>query len=48
MATRIFGIFIFGTNSAVIYRFLTDDLCAHLKESFGKRGLYREKSFQRQ
>jgi hypothetical protein len=30
----LFGIFVFGTNSSVTYRFLTDDLYTHLKERF--------------
>ena len=38
MATCVFGIFIFGTNSSVIYRFLTDGLVAHLKQCFQERG----------
>jgi hypothetical protein len=39
MDTRcLFGIFVFGTNSSVIYRFLTDDLYEHLIQCFKKRG----------
>jgi hypothetical protein len=39
MDTRyLFGIFVFGTNSSVIYRFLTDDLYEHLMQRFKKRG----------
>jgi hypothetical protein len=39
MVTRcLFGIFVFGTNSSVIYRFLTDDLYAHLRQRFKIRG----------
>jgi hypothetical protein len=38
MAARLFGIFVFGTNSSVIYRFVTDDLCSHLKQCFQARG----------
>ena len=38
MVTRIFGLFVFGKNSSVIYRFLTDDLRAHLKQCFDTRG----------
>jgi hypothetical protein len=34
----LFGIFVFGTNSSVIYRFLTDDLYTHLKQRFKVRG----------
>jgi len=34
----LFGIFVFGTNSSVIYRFLTDDLYEHLMQCFRKRG----------
>lgn len=38
MVTRVFGLFVFGKNSSVIYRFLTDDLRAHLKQCFQTRG----------
>jgi len=39
MDTRcLFGIFVFGTNSSVIYRFLTDELYEHLTQRFKKRG----------
>ncbi|CAF1444597.1 unnamed protein product [Rotaria sp. Silwood1] len=39
MVTRcIFGIFVFGSNSDLIYRFLTDDLFVYLHECFIDRG----------
>ncbi|UJR26815.1 hypothetical protein I4U23_008128 [Adineta vaga] len=39
MTTRcLFGLFVFGSNSSVIYRFLTDDLYTHLTDCFKKRG----------
>ncbi|CAF4374086.1 unnamed protein product, partial [Adineta steineri] len=39
MGTRcLFGIFVFGSNSSVIYRFVTDDLFAHLRQCFQTRG----------
>lgn len=39
MDTRyLFGLFVLGTNSSVIYRFLTDDLYEHLMQCFKKRG----------
>lgn len=38
MVTRcLFGIFVFGSNSSVIYRFLTDDLYTHLRQRFQAR-----------
>ena len=38
MVTRcLFGLFVFGTNSSVIYRFLTDDLCKYLRQCFKHR-----------
>ncbi|CAF0903236.1 unnamed protein product [Rotaria sp. Silwood1] len=39
MVTRcLFGLFVFGTNSSVIYRFLTDDLYEYLRQRFKTRG----------
>ncbi|CAF4307093.1 unnamed protein product [Rotaria socialis] len=39
MVTRcLFGLFVFGSNSSVIYRFLTDDLCDYLRQCFKTRG----------
>ncbi|CAF1166317.1 unnamed protein product [Adineta ricciae] len=39
MAARcLFGMFVFGSHSSVVYRFLTDDLYAHLTECFKNRG----------
>ncbi|CAF1229958.1 unnamed protein product [Rotaria sordida] len=39
MVTRcLFGIFVFGTNSDLIYRFLTDDLFEYLHKCFIDRG----------
>jgi hypothetical protein len=39
MATRcLFGIFVFGSNSSLVYRFLTDDLFAYLHKRFIDRG----------
>ena len=39
METRcLFGVFVFGSNSALIYRFLTKDLFAHLHQRFLDRG----------
>ncbi|CAF1509929.1 unnamed protein product [Adineta steineri] len=39
MSTRcLFGIFVFGSNSSVVYRFVTDDLFAHLRQCFQNRG----------
>ncbi|CAF2858123.1 unnamed protein product [Rotaria sp. Silwood2] len=39
MVTRcLFGLFVFGTNSSVIYRFLTDDLYEYLRQCFKTRG----------
>ncbi|CAF0875475.1 unnamed protein product [Rotaria sordida] len=34
----LFGLFVFGTNSSVIYRFLTDDLYEYLTQCFKTRG----------
>jgi hypothetical protein len=39
MGTRcLFGIFVFGSNSALVYRFLTDDLFDYLYKCFIDRG----------
>lgn len=39
MATHcLFGIFVFGSKSDTIYRFVTDDLFAYLKKCFIDRG----------
>ena len=39
MASRcLFGIFVFGSNSDLVYRFLTDDLFEYLYKRFIARG----------
>jgi hypothetical protein len=39
MVTRcLFGIFVFGSNSSLIYRFVTDDLFSYLRNYFIDRG----------
>ena len=39
MVTRcLFGLFVFSTNSSIMYRLLTDDLLEDLKQHFRIRG----------
>jgi hypothetical protein len=39
MVTRcLFGIFVFGSDSSLIYRFATDDLFSYLRKYFIDRG----------
>ncbi|CAF4359302.1 unnamed protein product [Rotaria sp. Silwood2] len=50
MVTRcLFGIFVFGSNSDLIYRFLTDDLSEYLHKCFIDRGYtFKENSTENQ